>query len=118
MSTTTTSTTSPTFTAPTPGSWELEATHMTRPVTPITATAMKRSMSEGFAEGTARYGIGLSHFNVAHINGFVYLKAIAFGAPPNASGPPPKLVLQALTGLHPGMRARWKVADAAFKNKH
>ncbi len=117
MSTTTASITSPTFTAPTPGAWELEATHMTRPVTPITAAAMKRSMREGFAEGTARYGIGLSHFDVAHINGFVYMKAIAFGAPPNASGPPPKLVLQALTRLHPGMRARWKVADAAVKNK-
>ncbi len=90
---------------------------MTRPATRITAKAMARSMKEGFAESTARYGLGLSHFDVAQINGFMYMKAIAFGAPPNASGPPPKLILQALTRLHPGMRARWKVADAAFKNK-
>lgn len=117
MSTTTTSAESSAFVPPTPGSWELEATHMTRPATRITAKAMVRSMREGFAESTARYGLGLSHFDVAQINGFMYMKAIAFGAPPNASGPPPKLVLQALTRLHPGMRARWKVADAAFKNK-
>jgi pyruvate,water dikinase len=105
------------FKAPTPGSWELEATHLTRPATRLTAQAMARSMREGFAESTARYGLGLSHFDVVQVNGFMYMKPIAFGAPPNASGPPPKLVLQVLTRLHPGMRARWRVADAAFKNK-
>lgn len=107
----------PVFTPPSPGTWELEATHMTRPATRITGAAMARSMREGFAESTARYGVGLSHFDVAQIHGFVFMKAIAFGAPPNASGPPPKLVLQLLSRLHPGMRARWRVAEAAFKNK-
>lgn len=47
----------------------------------------------------------------------MYMKAVPFGAPPDASGPPPKLILQRLTRLHPGMRARWRVADAAIKSK-
>lgn len=110
-------TTDPAFKAPSPGSWELEATHMTRPATRITAQAMARSMREGFAESTARYGLGLSHFDVAQVNGFVFMKAVPFGAPPNASGPPPKLVFQVLTRLHPGMRARWRTSEAAFANK-
>lgn len=46
--------TSSEFKAPTPGSWELESTHLTWPATRLSAQAMARSMREGFAESAAR----------------------------------------------------------------
>ena len=68
-------------------------------------------------EGTARYGLGITHIELAQVNGFIYQRAMAFGAPPDAAGPPPKLVLQILTRVHPGMRARWRTAAKAIEGK-
>lgn len=105
------------FTAPGPGAWELESTHFTRPGSRLFCDLSPRGMRDGFSESTARYGLGLSHFETAQVKGFLYQKAIAYGAPPDATKPPPKLVLQVLSRVHPGMRARWKTADAAMRNK-
>jgi pyruvate,water dikinase len=112
-----TTTASHSFAAPGPGAWELETTHFTRPGTRLFAELSPRGMRDGFGESTARYGLGLSHFETAQVQGFLYQKAIAYGAPPNATKPPPKLVLQVLSRVHPGMRARWKTADAAMSNR-
>ena len=72
---------------------------------------------EGFAEGMARYGSLLSHLEPRFVHGFTYNRAVAFGAPPDAKGPPPKLIFQALTRLHPGIRRRIRTGHEAFEKK-
>jgi phosphohistidine swiveling domain-containing protein len=108
---------SPRFDAPGPGPWEAETTHFPRPITRFAADAFVRAFPLGFAEGTARYGLLLSHFKAALVNGFFYQQPVAFGAPPGAAGPPPKAVLWLLTRLHPKMRARIETCRLAFESK-
>jgi len=105
------------FDAPGPGPWEAETTHFPRPITRFAADAFVRAFPVGFAEGSARYGLLLSHFKAALVNGFFYQQPVAFGAPEGAAGPPPKPVLWLLTRLHPKMRARIETCRQAFENK-
>lgn len=107
----------PTFEAPGPGPWELEGAHFPRPFPKFGLEGVIRGFTKGFAEGTARYGILLSHFEIRIVNGFWYQQPAAFGAPPGAKGPPPKPILWLLTRLHPGMRKRIKTSGEAFANK-
>lgn len=108
---------SETFTAPGPGVWELETVHYTRPLSHFTREGILRGFAEGFAEGTARYGLMLSHFEGAIVNDLVYTKAVPFGAPKGAKGPPPKIVFQLLTRLHPKIRRRIRDSFEAFDGK-
>jgi phosphohistidine swiveling domain-containing protein len=105
------------FDAPGPGPWEAETAHFPRPITRFAADAFVRAFPLGFAEGTARYGLLLSHFKAALVNGFFYQQPVAFGAPEGAAGPPPKPVLWLLTRLHPKMRARIETCRLAFESK-
>src|SRR5688572_32995000 len=107
----------PTFTAPGPGPWEVEGVHFPRPITRFASQALMRAFPRGFAEGTARYGLLLSHLEPALVNGFLYQQPVAFGAPKGAKGPPPKPVLWLLTRLHPKVRARIETCRQAFANK-
>jgi phosphohistidine swiveling domain-containing protein len=109
--------TSPPFEAPGPGPWEAETAHFPRPITRFAAEPFVRAFPVGFAEGTARYGLLLSHFKGALVNGFFYQQPVAYGAPEGAAGPPPKAVLWLLTRLHPKLRARIEVCRQAFANK-
>src|SRR5688572_7539845 len=84
---------SPRFDAPGPGPWEAETAHFPRPITRFAADAFVRAFPLGFAEGTARYGLLLSHFKAALVNGFMYMQPVAYGAPEGAKGPPPKPIL-------------------------
>ncbi|MEO8184307.1 MAG: PEP-utilizing enzyme [Deltaproteobacteria bacterium] len=108
---------SPRFDAPGPGSWEAETAHMPRPMTRFAADAFVRAFPLGFAEGTARYGLLLSHFKGALVNGFFYQQPVAYGAPEGAAGPPPKPLLWLLTRLHPKLRARIETCRQAFADK-
>lgn len=105
------------FDAPGPGPWEAETTHFPRPMTRFTSEAFLRAFPRGFAEGTERYGLLLSHLKPAIVNGFFYQQPVAFGAPEGALGPPPKLVLWLLTRLHPKVRARIDTCRRAFESK-
>jgi rifampicin phosphotransferase len=105
------------FDAPGPGPWEAETAHFPRPITRFAAEAFVRAFPVGFAEGTARYGLLLSHFKGALVNGFFYQQPVAYGAPEGAAGPPPNPVLWLLTRLHPKMRARIEICRKAFASK-
>ena len=67
------------FAPPGPGPWEAETTHFPRPITHFAANAFVRGFPVGFAEGSARYGLLLSHFKGALVNGFFYQQPVAFG---------------------------------------
>ena len=60
------------FEAPGPGTWELDTTHFSKPLSAYTSSFMSDSFDRGFKEGTERYGLLLSHLKSAHIHGFSY----------------------------------------------
>lgn len=64
-----------TYEAPGPGTWEQDATHFPRPVTPYFFDVFAQPFMRGFKEGTSRYGLLFSHLEPALINGFLYHKA-------------------------------------------
>lgn len=106
-----------TFEPPGKGAWELESTHGSRPMTRITQNGFLEGFPKGFSEGTARYGVLLDHMEPAFVHSFLYTQPAPVGAPPGAMGPPPKLVLQLVSRLHPEMRRRHRAAAAAIAGK-
>lgn len=106
-----------TFTPPGKGPWDLETTHSARPMTPVAQAAYMSGFPKGFAEGTARYGVLLSHLEPGFSQCFFYNQPVAVGAPAGAMGPPPKPVLQLVSRIHPEMRRRHKAAERALREK-
>ena len=105
------------FEPPGKGPWELESTHGSRPMTRITQIAFLEGFPIGFAEGTGRYGVLLSHLEPGFSQSFMYAQPAPVGAPKGAMGPPPKPILQLVSRLHPEMRKRHKAAAAAISGK-
>jgi pyruvate,water dikinase len=105
------------FTPPSPGAWELERTHLTRPVSGFMAEAFPRAMMRGFAEGSRFYGALLDYFDIAVLHRFVYMCPRPVGAPKGAKGPPPRLVFAALRRLHPELRRRNARAEEVFRRR-
>jgi phosphohistidine swiveling domain-containing protein len=106
-----------TFEAPGKGPWELETTHFQRPATRFAGSTYVEAFGRGFAQGTERYGMLLSHLQPGLSNGFLYMQPVAFMAPEGAMKPPPAPVLWLLTRVHPKMRARIKQSARAMENK-
>ena len=105
------------FTAPGPGAWELDTVHFQRPMSMLAHESLRGGFARGFAESCARYGMLLSHLQPELVHGFIYMKAVPFGAPPDAKGPPPKIIFQLLTRLVPKMRRRIALSHQAFERK-
>ena len=104
------------FTPPSPGAWELEQTHLTRPPSMFSASVMPDAMMAGFKAGTHHYGLLLDHLEVAVINRFYYFAPRAVGAPKSARGAPPKLLFAILRRIHPEIRRRVRRAEAVFRD--
>src|SRR4051794_34354224 len=68
-----------TFEPPNEGTWELDTTHNTRPITWFTRSALASGFPRGFAEGLARYGLLLGRYDVAVIGGFMYAQRLPYG---------------------------------------
>lgn len=105
------------FAPPGPGVWELEATHMARPVSRAMAAVFPAAATEGFRIGMARYGMLLDYLEFAVVNRFVYMCARPVGAPKGAKGPPPKLIFKALTKLHPEVRRRIRTVAETWETR-
>ena len=106
-----------TFTPPSPGSWELEQTHFTKPPSVLIAELMPQSMMRGFSEGTRHYGLLLDHLEIAVINRFLYVAPRPVGAPKSAKGTPPRLVFEILRRVHPAIRQRVKRAEEVLRDR-
>jgi pyruvate,water dikinase len=74
------------FIAPGPGVWELDYSHFTRPMTLFSKEMFTDSLVKGLKEGTARYGLALSHLTYEMVNGFFYKKAVLCGLPDDHCG--------------------------------
>jgi rifampicin phosphotransferase len=107
----------PEFTPPSPGSWELEQTHLTKPPSVLMAELMPGPMMRGFKEGTRHYGLLLDYLEVATINRFLYIAPRPVGAPKNAKGTPPRLIFEILRRVHPGIRQRVARAEAVLRDR-
>jgi rifampicin phosphotransferase len=105
------------FTPPAPGVWELEGTHLQRPMSRAMAAIFPAAATAGFRETMARYGLLLDHIEFADIGRFIYMCARPVGAPKGAKGPPPKPIFKLLTKLHPEMRKRMRRVAEVWETK-
>jgi pyruvate,water dikinase len=86
-------------------------------MTPLIRDGFMLGFPKGFAEGTAKYGVLLSHLEPGFSQAFFYNQPVPVGAPKGAMGPPPKPVLQLVSRLHPEMRRRHRAAERAIREK-
>jgi phosphohistidine swiveling domain-containing protein len=98
--------TATTFTAPGPGSWQLDGVHFPHPVTKLFAEVFPPSFDAGFREGARIYGSLLETIEFGTANRFMYFAPRPVGAPKNATKAPPKIMFQLLLRLHPELRRR------------
>lgn len=103
------------FEKPGPGSWKCEGQHCDRPMARYQHEIHADGFLRGFREAMADYGSLLEGFEMAFINGFPYARAIPVGAPPEAKGPPPKLIFKLATRLHPELRRRIRRSAETFE---
>lgn len=109
--------TASTFTPPSPGAWELEQTHATRPPSVFVADVLPDAMMSGFKAGTRTYGLLLDYMEVAVINRFLYFAVRPVGAPKSAKGAPPRLIFEIMRRVHPEIRRRVARADTVFRDR-
>ncbi len=101
------------FEAPGPGTWELDTTHFSKPISAYAAGFMSDSFVRGFKQGSERYGLLMSHLKSANIHGFSYSKPVLAFAPEDAPpGPPPEGYFE-----QPELRARLQNGKKAIENK-
>ena len=100
-----------------PGAWQLDSSHFPVPLTRYFQPIMQREFPRGFAEGAARIGLLVSHFDHAFVNGFDYNCPRIVGAPKAAKGPPPYPIFKLLCWFHPELRRRLKTAARTIETK-
>jgi rifampicin phosphotransferase len=106
-----------TFVPPGPGSWFLDPTHWTRPVTRFSAEIFPEALKRGSGESLRRYGSLLEYLEAGFVNGFTYLCARPVGAPREAVSHPPKEVWDELARTHPEIRRRLSTSVTVFERK-
>jgi len=101
------------YQAPGPGTWELDATHFSKPTTLFTSSVAADSLVRGFKEGTERYGLLLSYLKPVFIHGFCFMKAVPAFVPEDAPpGPPPEGFFE-----RPELTARFENGPRAIENR-
>ena len=98
------------FEPPGPGSWSLDYTHWTRPVTRFQAEVFPEQFIRGFAEYLKRYGLLLDYLDWEFVNGFPYYCPRPVGALKDAVGHPPKHVWDELMRTDPEVSERLKTS--------
>jgi phosphohistidine swiveling domain-containing protein len=99
------------FVAPGPGQWQLDRSHYTGGVTPISQWLMIDGMQNGFRRIFAELGVPADTIEARFVNGFYYTRLrplIGADKPPRT--PPPTPLLWLAARLHPEFRKRAKTA--------
>lgn len=102
---------------PRPGSWFLDPTHFSRPVTAFHAEIFPVEFKRGFSESLRRYGSLLEYLDWVFIEGFPYYCARPVGAPIDAVGHPPRHVWDEIARLHPEVQERLGRSVVVFERK-
>ncbi len=107
------------FTPPGKGTWELDGSHFQHPCTPMFQALFPPAMTRGFQKTTARYGVLLSHIDMAFANGFAYTRLRPAGAPEDAASkkPPPRWLFKLLLKVVPTLRRRVKAAERVWATR-
>ena len=105
------------FAPPSPGTWFLDPTHWTRPLTRFHAEHFPKELKRGIGESLQRYGSLLACLEFAFVRGFPYYQAQPVGAPPDAAGHPPREVWDELARSHPEIRERLQTSATVFERK-
>ncbi len=105
------------FALPGPGSWFLDPTHWTRPVTRFQAEVFPDAFKRGFGESLRRYGSLLEYLEASFVNGFPYYCARPVGAPKEAIDHPPKDVWHDVARSDPEIRRRLHTSASVFERK-
>src|SRR5919109_3552654 len=105
------------FAPPGPGSWFLDPTHWTRPVTRFHAEIFPAAFKRGFGESLRRYGSLLEYLEFAFVNGFPYYRPQPVGAPEGVAEHPPKEIWDELAQTHPEIRSRLATSAIVFERK-
>jgi pyruvate,water dikinase len=104
------------FTAPGPGTWELDRSHYASGITPITEEIMRDAVADAYREGFERLGVPAETIVFASVNGFAYSRVRPlFGADSNSERTPPDRLVKLIGRLHPEMRRREKRAAAELE---
>lgn len=106
-----------TFVPPGPGSWFLDPTHWTRPVTCFSAEIFPEAFKRGFGESLRRYGSLLEYLEAGFVKGFPNYCARPVGASREAVDHPPKEVWDQLARTHPEIQSRLSTSATVFERK-
>ncbi len=106
-----------TFEPPGPGSWMLEVTHFTRPVTRFVTEIFPEQFLRAYKDGTKRYGMLLDYHEWQFVNGWSYLCPRPVGSPKGTVGHPPKDVWDHLMQSDPEIRERLRTSAIVFERK-
>ena len=99
------------FVVPGPGQWQLDRSHYTGGVTPISQWLMTDGMEHGFRRIFGELGVPADTIEARFVNGFYYTRLrplIGADKPPRK--PPPTPLLWLAARLHPEFRRRAKTA--------
>ncbi|MFJ3206249.1 PEP-utilizing enzyme [Streptomyces sp. NPDC086989] len=107
----------PSFAPPGPGTWSLDATHFTRPVTRFHAEIYLEGFHRGFGESLRRYGSLLERLDWVFVNGFSYYCPRPVGAPPDVSGHPPWEAWERMVAADPRIRKRLATSATVFEHR-
>ncbi|MFD2091432.1 PEP-utilizing enzyme [Blastococcus deserti] len=102
---------------PGPGSWVLDPSHVPTPISGFFADAMPEGYVRGWRECLPRYGTLLEEVTPFFVDGFVYLQNRPVGAPPDAAGPPPREVWDAVVSQLPVVQERFAAAERALTGR-
>ncbi|MGH8949362.1 MAG: hypothetical protein ACRDXF_10935, partial [Acidimicrobiia bacterium] len=105
-----------TWEPPGPGMWTRDPSKQPKPPTEFFKT-LTRILNDVFGEIGPRYGLLIDGFQIADVNGWLYLRPRPVGAPDRAGAPPPRFVMRILLLLHPELRARRKAASSALDSR-
>lgn len=100
------------WTAPGPGQWNLDRSHVNRPTTPINQHIQSTGTLRGSRRGFIEIGGPLEGLDFRFVNGMVYSRIRPLIRPDSpATKLPPKPLLALAISLNPAMRRRRKIAE-------
>ena len=96
------------------GQWQLETVHVPGGQPLLFQELASAGFKQGLQAMGKRYGIPIDYLDLRWVNDHCYARMRPVGAPEpkrgKPSGPPPAIVMKALTRLHPELRRRAKAA--------
>lgn len=106
------------WTAPGPGEWNLDRSHVNRPATPINQHIQTTGTVRGTRRGFVDIGVPLDGLDFRFVNGLVYTRIRPLIRPdrPGRSLPPLALLRLAVR-LHPEMRRRRVTAERVLRER-